>query len=122
MPLNLPKVMTDFYPLMGGLDLESPAIAISPGKLFDAQNYEPNTSGGYRRIDGYERMDGRNSPTSADYVSMQIAYGLESVLVPGVIVRNQAGTASAKVLGYHPPTLVLSRMSGSFSVGDVLTL
>ena len=50
----------------GGLDLESPALSISPGSLILCQNYEAKAGGGYTRIGGYERFDGQPSPTSAE--------------------------------------------------------
>ena len=56
-----PEVKSFYFPLGGGLDLLTPAIQMQPGKVFDSQNYEPEVSGGYRRVDGYERVDGRTT-------------------------------------------------------------
>lgn len=120
MTAKLPQVLTDFYPLTGGLDLESPAIAISPGKLFDAQNYEPNTSGGYRRIDGYERYDGRPSPTAADYWVLTLLH--IGAITLGSTLSNLAGTASAKVMKVVGNDVILARLNGVFLPGDVLVL
>jgi hypothetical protein len=53
---------TPYFPLGGGLDLITPAIAQKPGSAIGALNYEP-ASNGYRRVEGYERFDGRTSPT-----------------------------------------------------------
>lgn len=53
-----------YIPFQGGLDQESPAIAIPPGRLLAVQNYEAAPSG-YRRTQGYERFDGRPSPAAA---------------------------------------------------------
>lgn len=53
-----------FFPLGGGLDLATPAVALKPGVCIAAKNYEP-VLGGYRRVAGYERFDGRTSPTDA---------------------------------------------------------
>lgn len=55
---------TVYFPFSGGLDLVSPAIAIPPGRARAALNYEAHNTG-YRRIDGFERYDGRTSPTDA---------------------------------------------------------
>lgn len=52
-----------FFPLGGGLDLVTPAIATKPGVAVAALNYEPVMSG-YRRIRGYERFDGQVAPSS----------------------------------------------------------
>jgi len=55
-------VQTQSWALRGGLDLESPAMAIPAGKAIIAQNYEAAVSGGYRRMDGYTLYDGSPSP------------------------------------------------------------
>ncbi|RFC65016.1 hypothetical protein DYI37_03885 [Fulvimarina endophytica] len=48
--------------LRGGLDLITPAMAMPAGRAIAAMNYEPEARG-YRRIGGYERFDGRPSPS-----------------------------------------------------------
>lgn len=55
---------TAFFPFSGGLDMTTPAIATKSGTARLALNYEATISG-YRRISGYERFDGRTSPTDA---------------------------------------------------------
>jgi len=55
-------VRTETWALKGGLDLESPAMAIPVGRAIVAQNYEAAMSGGYRRMDGYTLYDGSASP------------------------------------------------------------
>ncbi|WP_020409805.1 hypothetical protein [Hahella ganghwensis] len=47
----------------GGLDLETPALSVKPGRMLACKNYELNTLGGYTRIEGYERYDGQLSPS-----------------------------------------------------------
>ena len=51
------------YP--GGLDLTTPTLKLQPGALQQCQNYECAQSGGYARIQGYERYDGHAAPSSA---------------------------------------------------------
>lgn len=51
-------------PLIGGLDLASPALKVKPGRLIACENYEV-TLQGYRRIDGWERFDGQPKPSEA---------------------------------------------------------
>ena len=53
-----------FYPFQGGLDLTSPALAVPKGRVIGCQNHE-SVSQGYARIEGFERYDGRLSPTEA---------------------------------------------------------
>ena len=52
-------IQTSYFPLQGGLNLESPPLATSPGELIDCANYEALTGGGYRRIEGYTLYDGQ---------------------------------------------------------------
>ncbi len=74
---------TKYYPLNGGENLSQPAIAIKPGELLSSSNYECITTGGYRRIDGFERFDGQPSPSSLiDSADIETARGLIQV-VPG---------------------------------------
>lgn len=50
-------MMSTHYPLGGGLDLKTPAVAMKPGKLTQSQNVEQKVSGGYGRIKGYAKFD-----------------------------------------------------------------
>lgn len=59
------------YP--GGLDQTTPSLSLQPGALRDVINFECSQSGGYARIEGYERFDGQFSPSRATYVIVQIA-------------------------------------------------
>lgn len=63
-----------YFPLGGGLDLATPAIAARPGTARAALNYESDLSG-YRRVSGYERFDGQQSPTEAFNAAADEAQG-----------------------------------------------
>jgi hypothetical protein len=110
--VNFPKVRQDYYPLGGGLDLVTPAISINPGKVIDAQNYEPAIGGGYRRIDGYERFDGRASPTAADYWVINAT--ITGTLAVGNTITGATSGATGVVLFIAPTYLVLARVTGTF--------
>jgi len=60
MPINL-----DYFPAVGGLNQETPPLAMQPGELIDVSNYECLPNGGYQRIYGYELFDGRASASQA---------------------------------------------------------
>jgi len=49
--------------MMGGLDLVTAPIVMDPGKAIAASNYEPDVNG-YTSHGGFERYDGRPSPSS----------------------------------------------------------
>lgn len=66
MRIQLPRVNTEteFFAFEGGLDLLSPALRMPAGAVIASQNYEPSVEGGYTRVKGYERFDGRLSPSA----------------------------------------------------------
>jgi hypothetical protein len=72
--------------LAGGEDLVSPFLSRTPGRTLLAQNYEPDQEGGYKRIDGYERFDGRTAPSSlpSDTTSEQAAVEAQRALITAV--------------------------------------
>lgn len=107
----------DFYPLGGGLDLVAPAISISPGKVIDAQNYEPAIGGGYRRIDGYERFDGRTAPSASGYWILNVT--LTGSVVVGNTVTGATSGATGVVLALATGALVLARVSGTFATESI---
>ena len=114
------KVEQEFYPLQGGLDLMTPAIALDPGKCFDAQNYEPLITGGYGRISGYERFDGRPSPTSAVYATF--AVNLTGAVNVGDTLTGATSGATCKVLQIVTSQyIVVGRLGGTFQAGETLT-
>lgn len=82
-----------YYPLGGGLDLVTPAISVAPGRARAALNYEADATG-YRRIQGYERYDGRTSPTDA--------FAAASTETQGALDRDAARAAITAVPGSGP--------------------
>lgn len=74
MQLRLPATTTkyDYFRLSGGLDLLTPPLQLPPGYVRDALNFEQSVTGGYTRIAGYERMDGRPAPSAAVYAVLTV--------------------------------------------------
>lgn len=118
--MKLPQVQQEFYALGGGLDLLTPAIALKPGCVIDSQNYEPEISGGYRRIDGYERYDGRTAPSSASYWTISI--DLTATINVGDTVTGGASGATGKVIGSVGASLILGRVTGAFIASETLSV
>jgi hypothetical protein len=82
-----------YYPLAGGDDIVTPGIMANPGTARVSSNYEADQSG-YRRLGGYERYDGRLSPTAA--------YEAADNIVQGAIDRENARAAITAVPGSGP--------------------
>lgn len=128
--MNLPAVQQQYFPMAGGLDQLTPAISLPPGKVFDSQNYEPEISGGYRRIDGFERFDGRTSPTSAVYWLARMVLIPYKTVDIGDTLTGLTSAATAKVLavtdifrgntGIAVYYLVLGRVVGTFVAAETI--
>lgn len=72
-PSLKPSTQAKYYPLNGGLDVVTPALSIDPGFALALVNFEPWYNGGYRRIDGYERFDGRAKPSDASFTGFTVS-------------------------------------------------
>lgn len=90
-----------FHPLGGGMDLVTPAVALPPGRVVASLNYEPVASG-YRRLRGYERFDGRPSPSIPNYWKVPFRLGTSidqpGPFVPGDTVYRGASPIRARVV------------------------
>lgn len=99
---RFPKVDSKYTALGGGLDLLTPAITMPPGKAISSQNYEPVIGGGYGRIKGNERFDGRPLPSSSRYWIADVA--LTGALAVGNVITGLTSGATATVLYIIPAT------------------
>lgn len=108
-------VKTDFFPLAGGLNLVSPALTIPPGMAIDAINFEPSIYGGYSRMRGIERYDGRASPSAAHYWILTTAITVAGSIVVGDTVTGASSGATAIVVQVTSQAeLVVTRLVGTF--------
>lgn len=64
---QLPRVEYDLIQLSGGLDQVTPTLSLPSGVARNATNFEVSVTGGYTRVAGYERFDGRPNPSDAVY-------------------------------------------------------
>jgi hypothetical protein len=53
------RLESTYFPFEGGLNMVDPSLALKPGELVAAENFEIDIRGRYRRVDGYERFDGQ---------------------------------------------------------------
>jgi hypothetical protein len=115
---KLPRVDVKFdsFPLKGGLDLHTPTLELKPGYARTAQNFECSVNGGYSRIPGYERYDGRVSPTAATYTALVLS--TTAGLTVGDGVNGATSGATATVAYIDGTTVVLTKTTGTFSVAE----
>lgn len=130
--------------LRGGLDLVSPRLAMQPGALAGALNYEADV-GGYRRAYGYERFDGRLKPSEASYAILDFVSGTGVFPINETVTGATSGATGivlAVVYGSSDETagdfnidfnadfgngiasgyLVLAEVSGTFEDGEALQI
>jgi hypothetical protein len=140
--INLPAVQhkADFVTFSGGLDAVSPPFSIAPGFVRNALNYEEDINGGYASVTGYERYDGRPSPSSATYSSIPytIASGSFTIgsspvgsaafylglaaagITVGVAITGSTSGATAVVFGVDASSLTLTGIVGTFSASEII--
>lgn len=116
--------MIGYYPIQGGEDHTSPSLSVDPGRLIFSRNYECDSNGRPRRIDGYERFDGQPKPSDASYwvlyfdagegeisVGDTVEGGTSSATGEVIVVNVESGAwGTSDAAGY----LVLFNLSGSY--------
>jgi len=111
---------TQQFLLKGGVDQVSPAISLAPGVCRDAINFECNVLGGYARIAGFERYDGRPSPSEQAYWTLS-ANPIATINVANTITGQTSGaTAVVAFVVTSPYGLVLTKLTGTFTNGENL--
>jgi len=81
-PEGLPPIQFDTVSLSGGFDQLTSAYALPPGSLRDCINFACLPVGGYYRIPGYERHDGRPSPSKASFLTLDVTMNPGEPLPP----------------------------------------
>ena len=116
------SVQPVFFPFQGGLDLISPAMAANPGSMAECLNFEVDVGGGYRRIDGYERFDGKSPPHTGgtgwedvDYTEPP-SYEDEPVPFDPVAEGPLGGYAELRIPLYGRPLAQTEILSNGFAI------
>lgn len=118
-----------YFPFVGGEILTDPALSQPPGSLLYGKNYEVYPEGGYRRIDGYERFDGRTKPSESLYWILEFQTGTAASVDTNVITGATSGAtaeliadavvesgsyAGSDAVGY----MAVALLTGTFTVGE----
>jgi hypothetical protein len=115
---KFPPVNYDLIRLSGGLDQVTPTLSLRPGTMRRAANFECSITGGYTRIAGYERFDGRPAPSAALYNVLTISVA-SAIAVGNTVVGDTSG-ATGKVIYISGGTVVVTRQTGVFVAEEVL--
>lgn len=120
--MTIPQVpiQTNYVKFGGGLDLTSPVLSLDPGMCLTAMNYEPGIEGGYPRIDGFERYDGRPSPSDAVYY--YCAYTLTGALAVGNTVTGVTSAATGYVTEVGSGYFLITKLTGTFVSGETINV
>lgn len=118
----------EYTPLSGGLDLISGALSVRPGRLSECLNFEQVFGKqGYRRIEGYERFDGRAEPHKATCHVLRFEDGSVEIAT-GAVVEGASATAEVIAVevqsgawdGSAAGRLIVVLPSGAFVAGEDL--
>ena len=119
--MPLPRVQTKTILLGGGLDLETPPIMVKEGFALEANNIEPNLNGGYRKMLGFERVDGRTPPSSAVLYSLSVDDASLETINTDITGSLSGATARIIALDVGSNKIGITNLSGDFIANDVLT-
>lgn len=112
---------TEYFPFAGGLNLNENQALIKPGELLLGVNYECLKPVGYRRIDGFERCDGRPLASGASYYMLPFTAGGTTAIAVNDSVTGVTSSASATVLAVvvEGGAWATSDAAGYIVLGDI---
>lgn len=121
--MKLPRVQTksEYTRFRGGLDLESPALSISPGALLRGMNYVALAEGGYERIDGYERYSGQPSPSAAVYYRAPCTFTGAGPVVGNTITGAVSGSTGV-VITVGTDYINYTKRSAAFNADEIFNV
>lgn len=119
-----------YIPFNTGEDTASPPGTRNPGSLLLSQNYECDTSGSLRRIDGYEIFDGRVSPSDATYYVWLFDTGSTEIEVDDTLTGATSGatgvvtavdlSSGSWVGGDAAGRVAITKKVGNYTLGEDL--
>lgn len=124
MPLQLrlpgSSTLYDYVELTGGLDLLTPTLKLKPGYVRDALNWAATVNGGYERIDGYERFDGRAAPSVAQYQTLTC--NITGALSAGNTITGVTSGATGVVISIVDNIVAFTQPTGAFVAAETLNV
>lgn len=115
---KLPPDKHFFVPCEGGCDFVTPVLMQKAGSLRECQNYEIGVSRGYEWITGYERYDGRPSPSDASYTYLPTV--ITGAFEPGDTVTGVTSSATGVVIAVEEAAVIVTKVVGDFEPGEQL--
>lgn len=87
-----------YIPLAGGEDHITPVYNKQAGTLSNSRNFECDTGGRYRRVDGYERFDGQAAPSDASYWKLNFDLGQAEVSDGETVTGATSGASGTAIV------------------------
>lgn len=104
----------------GGLNLAAPTVELTAGECVQLNNYEVDTLGNYTRILGYERYDGRPSPSEAKTQGIAFAQGVADFAIGSQVTGADSGaTGLVCAVSVDSGTTSGSDLAGTVTLYDV---
>lgn len=119
-PAQLPKIAYELMRLGGGLDQVTPTLSLAPGTARNAVNFECSITGGYTRIAGYERFDGRTNPSDASYSTLTAA--ITGSIAAGNTITGATSGATGVVFVVSGSTVGYTKATGTFQAAETLNV
>lgn len=115
----LPNVQVRAEPIVmaGGLDVVTPPYRLKPGACRAAQNFECSLYGGYRRIAGYERYDGRSRPSDATYAVVTCS-SITGGAVGNTLTGSTSG-ATGKIIAITATEFIVTQTTGTYQAENL---
>lgn len=121
--MNLPSVQTEIIVCKDGLDQVTPTLSLAGGVCRQSLNFEVGVNGGYNRITGYERVDGRPSPTdnSATFLLVTVTEFTDHTPAVGETLTASGG-ATGTIASVSGLRMVICKITGTFAAAETVTV
>ncbi len=106
--------------LNGGLDVVTSQLSVEEGRLLECRNYECDVNGGYRQFSGYERFDGRVSPSEGEFLTILISNN-SGPFTDGETITGGTSGATGEIFYQSTDAIYLGNTTGTFAELETLT-
>lgn len=119
--LQVVDIKDDITTLEGGLDQKTPTLSLAPRFAREASNYECSVTGGYSRVGGYERFDGRAKPSDQTYGVIQLSSFVNTPSL-GQTLTGFSSSATSTIIALGSNYVVVAKITGTYTVGEIVSV
>lgn len=103
----------------GGIDQVTPPVQVEPGRLLRVKNFECDLNNGYKLMAGYERVDGRPSPTDTPFFAINLDSSIFGQAA-GVAISGVTSGATALLVqeSANSKGMYMTNVVGTFLNGE----